>query len=479
LKILFAVSESAPFIKTGGLADVAGSLPSALAAAGHEVTVMLPLYEGIDSQWREQMTFCRSFTVTLSWRNSYCGIFSLQRNGVTYWFVDNEYYFKRSDIYGHFDDGERFAYFSRAIIEAPDHMGLQPDVIHCNDWQTALVPVYLKGERSFRPALKDCRCVFTIHNIEYQGRYSRDICEDVFGIARESEQGRLLEYRGENNLMKAAICASDFVTTVSPSYACELQDDFYAHGLAQIIRMHEGKIRGILNGLDTELYDPATDFSLAAPFSPADLSGKHACRAALQSAVGLNREDDIPIIACVSRLVPHKGFDLVLAALDRIMDLPLQMVVLGTGNWQYEEAFRQAALQYPGRFAARLQYSATLSSAIYAGADLFLMPSISEPCGLSQMIAMRYGTVPIVRETGGLRDSVPPYSPEEKAGLGFTFRQPDADVLLDTVRNASYLWKKDPSSFAALRQRGMTADFTWLRSAAEYLDVYRSTRSGI
>jgi len=476
VKILFAVSEAAPFIKTGGLADVAGSLPAALAGAGHEVTVMLPLYEGIDSSWREQMTFCRSFYVTLSWRNSYCGIFSLERDGVTYWFVDNEYYFKRSDLYGHFDDGERFAYFSRTVIEAPDHMGFQPDMIHCNDWQTALVPIYLKNERALRPALHNSRCIFTIHNIEYQGRYSRDICEDVFGIDRNTECGRLLEYHGENNLMKAAICAADYVTTVSPSYAKELQDDFFAHGLAPIVREHERKIRGILNGLDTDLYNPSTDPVLAAPFSPSNLSGKHTCRSALQTAVGLEQKNDVPIIACVSRLVPHKGFDLVLNALEQIMDLPLQMVILGTGNWQYEEAFRQAEIQYPGRFSARLQYSASLSSAIYAGADLFLMPSISEPCGLSQMIAMRYGTVPIVRETGGLRDSVPPYSPEKNTGLGFTFQHPSAEALLNTIRYAADTWRK-ASSFAALQNRGMTADFTWTRSAGEYLEVYRAAQA--
>jgi len=477
MKILFAVSEAAPFIKTGGLADVGGSLPAALAAAGHEVKVILPLYEGIGPEWREQMTFCRHFRVTLSWRRSYCGIFSLERDGVTYWFVDNEYYFKRSDIYGHFDDGERFAFFSRAVIETPGQMDFAPDIIHCNDWQTGLVPVYLLEERGRIPALAGARTVYTIHNIEYQGRYSRDICEDVFGIDRDSYPGRLLEYRGENNLMKGAICAADAVTTVSPSYARELHDDFYAHGLAPIIREHAGKLRGVLNGLDTALYDPAADAGLAARFSPADLGGKAICKAALQQAVGLNETPDVPILACVSRLVPHKGFDLVLEALDQIMDLDVQMVVLGTGNWNYEEAFRQAEARYPGRFSARLQYSAALSTAIYGGADLFLMPSIAEPCGLSQMIAMRYGTVPIVRETGGLRDSVPPYDSAMDTGLGFTFEGTSASELLNAVRRAVALCQEQPEAFTSLRLRGMEADFTWNRSAQVYLDTYHTALS--
>ena len=474
MKILFAASEVAPFIKTGGLADVAGSLPASLAKAGHEVKVILPLYEGIGQKWRDQMTFCQYFYVTLAWRQSYCGIFSLEKDGVTYWFVDNEYYFRRSDLYGHFDDAERFAFFSRAIIETPGHMGYSPDVLHCNDWQTALVPIYLLEERQRQPALSNTRSVYTIHNIEYQGRYGKDLVEDIFGLDSSYVHGKMLEYYDDLNLMKGAIYASDYVTTVSPTYARELGYDFYAHGLAGVVSECSGKVKGILNGLDVELYDPSADEGLAAKFTSADLSGKAECKTFLQRTLGLNEDSRVPIVACVSRLVPHKGFDLVLEALHRIMECDLQMVVLGTGNWNYEEAFRQAQQQYPGRFAAVMQYSASLSTAIYGGADLFLMPSIAEPCGLSQMIAMRYGTLPIVRETGGLRDSVPPYNAVENSGLGFTFANASAEDLLGAVYRSLQTWYDAPDAFAAMRVRAMQADFSWTRSAQDYLDIYHT-----
>ena len=474
MKILFAASEAAPFIKTGGLADVAGSLPAALARAGHEVKVILPLYQGIGQEWRDQMTFCCYFYVTLAWRRSYCGIFSLERDGVTYWFVDNEYYFKRYDVYGHFDDAERFAYFSRAVIETPEHMDFCPDVLHCNDWQTALVPIYLLEERYRLHTLANARSVFTIHNIEYQGRYGKDLTEDVFGLDESYIHAKMLEYYDDINLMKGAIYASDYVTTVSPTYAQELQYDFYAHGLAGVVADCSSKISGILNGLDVALYDPAADQGLAARFSAADLAGKAACKTALQQAVGLNPDPRVPIVACVSRLVPHKGFDLVVGALHQLMACDLQMVVLGTGNWNYEEAFRQAESQYPGRFAARIQYSAALSTAIYGGADLFLMPSIAEPCGLSQMIAMRYGALPIVRETGGLKDSVPPYDPVGGTGLGFTFANATAEDMLGAVYRAMEVWYDHPDAFAAMRARAMEADFSWTPSAQAYLDIYHT-----
>ena len=472
MRILFAASEVAPFIKTGGLADVAGSLPSELAKAGHEVKVVLPLYEGISQQWRDQMFFNQYFYVTLAWRRSYCGVFSIEKDGVSYWFIDNEYYFRRSELYGHFDDAERFAFFSRAVIELSEHMGYYPDIIHCNDWQTALVPIYLLEERHRLHTLANTRSVFTIHNIEYQGRYGKDLIEDIFGLDSSYIHGKMLEYYDDINLMKGAIYASDYVTTVSPTYANELQYDFYAHGLAGVVRECSGKIRGILNGLDVDLYDPAKDPALTASFAPADPAGKAACKEALQKAVGLNVDSRVPIVACVSRLVPHKGFDMVLEALHRIMECDLQMVVLGTGNWNYEEAFRQAQQQYPGRFAACIQYSASLSTAIYGGADLFLMPSIAEPCGLSQMIAMRYGTLPIVRETGGLRDSVPPFNAIEGTGLGFTFANATADDMLDAIHRSMQAWYDHPEAFTAMRTRAMEADFTWNRSAQEYLDIY-------
>ena len=474
MKILFASSEVAPFIKTGGLADVAGSLPKALAQAGHEVKVILPLYEGIGGEWRSQMTFLKYFNVTLSWRQVYCGIFALDRDGVSYWFVDNEYYFKRWQLYGHFDDCERFAYFSRAVIETPGQLDFWPDVIHCNDWQTALVPVYLLEDKYRIPQLGHAKSVFTIHNIEYQGRYGDQVLEDVIGLDKSYFNEGMLAYHDDVNLMKGAIMASNFVTTVSPTYANELKIPFYAHGMDGVINQQGGKVQGILNGIDMELYNPATNPGLAANFNANDPGeGKMACKLALQRAVGLQENGDVPIIACISRLVGHKGFSLVTDVLHQIMGMNVQMVVLGTGDWQFEEAFRNAQQQYPGRFSAQITYSAPLSNMIYAGADLFLMPSVSEPCGLSQMIAMRYGTVPIVRETGGLKDTVFPYNKYTGEGRGFTFTDINANDMLWVVREAVELYYNNKEAWRGLQREGMTADFSWNYSAQQYLDIYQ------
>ncbi len=474
MKILFASSEVAPFIKTGGLADVAGSLPQALAREGHEVKVILPLYEGINGDWRSQMTFLKYFNVTLAWRQVYCGLFQLEREGVTYWFVDNEYYFKRWQLYGHFDDCERFAYFSRAILESMGQLDWWPDIIHCNDWQTALVPVYLLEEKYRIPQLGNARTVFTIHNIEYQGRYGDQVLQDVIGLDKSYFNEGMLAYFGDVNLMKGAILASNFVTTVSPTYAQELRTPFYGRGLDGVINQQSGKIQGILNGIDMALYDPSTHPGLAANFSPKALvKGKTECKLALQQAVGLQENPDVPIIACVSRLVGHKGFSLITDVLHEIMGMDVQMVVLGTGDWQYEEAFRHAQSQYPGRFAAQITYSAPLSDMIYAGADLFLMPSISEPCGLSQMIAMRFGTVPVVRETGGLKDTVIPYNKFTGEGRGFTFADINAGDMLWVLREAVELYSTNKKAWRGLQKAGMTADFSWTHSARQYLDIYQ------
>ncbi len=472
MNILFATSECAPFIKTGGLADVAGSLPKALAALGHDVRVILPLYEGIGENWRSQMTFLQCYHIQLAWRTPYCGLFELQRDGVTYWFVDNEYYFKRANIYGHYDDAERFAYFSRAVVECVGHLDWRPDILHCNDWQTALVPIYLLEERHRIPQLSGTRSVFTIHNIEYQGRYGSDILQDVFGLNSGYLTEDMLAYHGDINLMKGAIYAADYVTTVSPTYAEELQYDFYAHGLAGVVGANRHKLRGILNGIDTEVYDPWRDRGLTKFFSARQMAGKKSCKAALQRSAGLTEAPDTPIIACVSRLVKHKGFELVTAALHDIMSMDVQMIVLGTGDWNFEEAFRQAQAQYPGRFAAHLMYSPALSTAIYGGADLFLMPSISEPCGLSQMIAMRYGTIPLVRETGGLRDSVVPYNRFTGEGTGFSFHDVNAGDMTHVLREAVDLYHGDKKAWKALQKNAMTADFSWNKSAGAYLEIY-------
>ncbi len=472
MNILFASSEVAPFIKSGGLADVAGSLPQALARLGHDVRVMLPLYEGIGKDWRAQMTYLQNFSVHLAWRTPYCGIFELKRDGVTYYFVDNEYYFKRSGLYGHYDDAERFAFFSRAVIESPGHLGFSPDVIHCNDWQTALVPIYLLEERQRVPELMGARSVFTIHNIEYQGRYGRDLLTDLFGLPGGYFHERMLSYYGDINLMKGGIYAADYVTTVSPTYAQEIRYDFYAHGLAGVIADNAHKLRGILNGIDVGRYDPWRDQRLPRLFNARQLKGKKDCKAALQALAGLTMDPNVPVIGCVSRLVPHKGFDLVVDALPELMATGAQMVVLGTGEWRYEEAFRAAAWQYPGRFSAQIMYSDAVSTAIYGGADLFLMPSVSEPCGLSQMIAMRYGTLPIVRETGGLKDSVQPWNKFTGEGTGFTFTNVDKGDMVWVTRQAVELYHADPKAWKQLQQNAMTADFSWDASAKQYEEVY-------
>ena len=474
MNILFAASEVAPFIKTGGLADVAGSLPPALARAGHDVRVILPLYEGIGDNWRSQMTFLKYFNVPLAWRQAYCGVFEYASDGVTYWFVDNESYFKRTQLYGHFDDCERFAFFSRAVLETAGQLNWSPDIIHCNDWQTALIPIYMMEDRYRIPQLSHAKTVFTIHNIEYQGRYIKHVLDDVLGLDWGYFTDDMLAYHDDINLMKGAIISADYLTTVSPTYAQQLHDPYYAHGLEGVIAANSYKMRGILNGIDTKLYDPATMPSIARNFTPrAPVTGKRACKAALQTAVGLNEDPKVPIIACVSRLVGHKGFGMVVDSLHKIMDMDVQMVVLGTGDWQYEEAFRSAQRQYPGRFSAQIMYSAALSNVIYAGADLFLMPSVSEPCGLSQMIAMRFGTVPVVRETGGLRDSVPAYNQYTGEGRGFTFANADPDDMMWALSRAVDLYHTDTKNWRAIQKAGMTADFTWNQSAKEYLDIYQ------
>ncbi|MEI3111340.1 MAG: glycogen synthase GlgA [Oscillospiraceae bacterium] len=473
MKLFFAASEVAPFIKTGGLADVAGSLPNALAKLGHDVRVILPLYSAIPAMWRRQMTFLKSFHFPLSWRNAYCGLFSLAYQGLTYYFIDNEYYFQREGLYGQFDDGERFAYFSRAVVEVPIQLGWSPDIIHCNDWQTSLVPVYLLEARHREPLLMHTKSVFTIHNIEYQGQFDRNILGDVLGLDESYFREDMLSYYGDVNLVKGAIYAADYITTVSPTYAKELQYAFYAHGLEGVIADNYHKFTGILNGIDMEHNNPATDPFLPAPYSAADPSGKAACKAALQEKLGLNVDPDVPIIACISRLVAHKGYELVTAAFPKILEHYVQFVVLGTGDWGIESFFRMAAQEYPGRVSANLMYSAELASQIYAGADLLLMPSISEPCGLSQMIAMRYGTVPIVRLTGGLKDSVPSYNPTTGTGLGFTFGSITPGDLLGAIDRGLEAYETDRPNWAALMKRGMTTDFSWDQSAAAYEKVYQ------
>ena len=474
MRILYVTGEAFPFCKTGGLADVAGSLPPALAKNGDQVAVILPLYGQIGQLWRQQMTFRRYIYVDLGWRHEYCGLFSLESRGVTWYFVDNEHYFARSRLYGEFDDGERFAFFSKAVIDLLPSLDWMPDVLHCNDWQTALVPIYLKDVATRWPEVRRIRTVFTIHNIEYQGRFGSDTVDQLFGLDRGWYDDGTLQMDGDVNLMKGAMLMADAVTTVSPTYAAQLHDPAYAEGMASVVDMVGWKMHGVVNGIDTDSYDPAADLALPSHYDANHMAGKAACKAALQEELGLACEPDTPLIAMVTRLVGHKGLDLVQEAMDGIMATGCQFVVLGTGEWRYEDFFRQKAWQYGGRLSAQLAYSEALSRRIYAAADLFLMPSRSEPCGLSQMIAMRYGAVPIVRSTGGLADTVRSCQVGQEDGTGYLFGDYDAGAMLSVIGQATGLYRGDRTGFDTVRYRGMTADFSWGRSAAAYRHIYEN-----
>ena len=410
--------------------------------------------------------------VDLAWRHVYCGLFSIERDGVTWYFLDNEQYFDRPDLYGYMDDGERFGFFSRAIVKMLDHMKFWPDVINCNDWQTALVPIYLLDDGVRENRYRSIRTTMTIHNIEYQGRYGKETLGDLFGLDSGWAADGTIMMDGDVNLLKAAILCADAVNAVSPTYANELKMAYFAHRLESVMRRCEYKLSGVLNGIDMNRYNPETDPIITTNFSAGDMSGKDADKAALQKLMGLRVEPHVPIVGIISRLVSHKGLDLICEVLHDMMKLPLQLVVLGKGDQKYEEFFHWASQQYPGRMAVRLDYNEELSMAIYAGADLFLMPSKSEPCGLSQMIAMRYGTVPIVRETGGLKDTVQPCESWRDAGNGFSFTNYSSGDMLHVIREAVYLYKDYPDVFGRLRQRAMAGDFSWARSAREYLRIY-------
>jgi starch synthase len=472
MKVLYATSEAAPFCKTGGLADVAGSLPPALTAAGVETAVVLPLYQSVREKLGDQLEFCCYDYVDLAWRHAYCGLFRMERGGVTWYFLDNERYFKRPDLYGYMDDGERFGFFARAVVRMLRHMAFWPDVIHCNDWQTALIPIYLKDDGVREEQFRSIRTVLTIHNIEYQGRYGMETLGDLFGLNHGWADDGTIVMDGDVNLLKGAILCADAVNAVSPTYAEELKFAYYAHGLESVMRMCSYKLSGVLNGIDTVRYDPATDPVLPVHYSAADLTGKAEDKRRLQAAMGLREDASAPVIGIVSRLVSHKGLDLVCEVLHDVMELGVQLVVLGRGDQKYEEFFRWAAQQYPGRMAAQLNYSEETAMAIYAGADLFLMPSRSEPCGLSQMIAMRYGTVPIVRETGGLKDTVHPYEAWRDSGNGFTFAGYNSGDMLYVIRQAVELYRSQNDAFGRIRRRGMEEDFSWKRSAMRYLRIY-------
>ncbi len=474
-KILFAAAEALPFAATGGLGDVMGSLPAALAASGEaDVRVAMPLYGAVSSEWRAKMKEEAIFYVSLSWRRQYCGVYSLQKDGVTYYFLDNEYYFKRPSLYGYYDDGERYAFFCMAVMELMARVDFFPDVLHAHDWQAALSVVYLNCLYRSRPGYEGIRTVFTIHNIEYQGQYDFAILGDVFALGH-SEHG-LMDYNGCINLMKGAIECADRVSTVSPRYAEEIRTPAYAHGLDTCLRQNAHKLSGILNGIDYVYYDPKGDKSLPANFSVRSMAGKEKAKLALQKELDLPERPEVPVLAIISRLVAHKGLDLIAQTVyDIVRAHDLQLVVLGTGDAGYEDLFRNLQECFPDKVRAMITYDRALSKRIYAACDIFLMPSKSEPCGLSQMIASRYGAIPVVRETGGLYDSIKPYWQEGKKlhGNGFTFYNYSAREFRDRVEAALALYAEPELRKKFVRQI-MQTDFSWGVSATRYLELYNS-----
>lgn len=475
MQIVFASAECAPFVKTGGLGDVAGSLPAALVRAGAEVIVMVPKYATIKDEYKSQMEHFSDFYVSLGWRNEYCGLEKLEHDGVTYMFIDNERYFARDYPYGFFDDGERFAFFSKAITESLQHLpaGFECDILHCNDWQTALAPVFLREFYQGLPLYDRVKTVFSIHNVAFQGQFSDTVMEDILGVAHIPAAASQLRCDACSiNYMLGALRYADAITTVSPTYANEIQTPEFGEGLDGVLRERSYALQGILNGIDVAGFDPATDKRIAANYTVEDRSGKAVCKAKLQEELGLEVRDDRPLMVMVTRLTRQKGMDLVMYALDRILAGGVQVAVLGTGDRDYEDGLRYFQDKYPGTMAARIEFDPALSQRMYAAADMFLMPSKFEPCGLSQIIAMRYGTLPIVRETGGLKDTVQPYNEFTGEGTGFSFSNFNGDEMGDAVFRAARLFWDNREAWNQLVTQAMSQDFSWTRSADKYLDLY-------
>jgi len=468
MKVLFASSEAYPFAMSGGLADVAGALPKALRKRFVGCRVIMPLYGCISEEMRQKMTFVCNITVPVAWRRQYCGVFEAHVDGVIYYLIDNQYYFKRDGLYGHFDDAERFAFFSRAVLEVIPHIGFVPDVIHCNDWQTALIPTYLNTFYRTDEMYRNIRTVFTIHNIQYQGKYGYELTADVLGLPPETQS--LLDYDNCINFMKGGIQCADKVTTVSPTYAKEILTPYFSHGLDSILREFTYKLTGIVNGIDTDVYNPETDPLIYKNYSLATIADKAKNKKMLQQELVLPVKANIPIIGIVTRLVKHKGIDLVKHVFEEIVNENVQFAILGSGEWEFETFFHDMAQKYPDKIGLKLGFNAELAHKIYAGADMFLMPSQSEPCGLAQMIALRYGTIPIVRETGGLNDTITDSG--DGKGNGFTFKTYNAHDMENAVWRAlkSFSSKKE---WPALRQRAMQCDNSWSASASAYIKLYK------
>jgi starch synthase len=474
MKVLYAASEALPFAASGGLADVAGSLPQALRKRLIGCRVVMPLYSTIKQELRDTMKFITNISVPVAWRRQYCGIFEAKYGGVTYYLLDNEYYFKREGLYGYYDDAERFAFFSRAILEIIPHIDFKPDVIHCNDWQTALTPLYYSTIYATQPGYENIKTVFTIHNIQYQGVYGKELIDNVVGL--DYSHKNLIEYDDTVNFAKAAIECANAVSTVSPSYAKEILDPWYSHGLDTILKERSFKLRGILNGIDVENYNPETDKDIFKNYSAEKMTGKATNKRELQKFFGLPEKKDTPVMGMVTRLVSHKGLDLCKAVLDELLaTTDIQLVVLGSGDAEYEDFFRGLAARFPEQVGLCLGFIPDLARKIYAGSDLFLMPSKSEPCGLSQMVALRYGSIPIVRETGGLRDSVQDSGDGE--GNGFTFANYNAHEMLYTIRRACEGYS-DKKGWKILVKRAMESDNSWGKSANEYIKMYKEILKG-
>ncbi|WP_027398510.1 glycogen synthase GlgA [Anaerovorax odorimutans] len=469
MRILFLSTEADPFAKSGGLGDVIGSLPRELKDQGIDARVMLPLYKSIKQKYIKDMKFISDFSVDLAWRNIYCGLFEIEYDGVTFYFLDNEYYFYRDNYYGYFDDGERFAYFSKAVLSSLGVLDFKPEILHCNEWQTALIPVYLKTLLKDDPNYNTIKTVFTIHNIEYQGRFDKNLLSDILGLSEEFRN--LITYNNDINFMKGAIVTCDKLTTVSPTYAEEITYSFYGRGLEEIIKENQYKLKGILNGIDTKLYDPEKDKTLAANYAINNSKNKEMNKKDLQKNLGLKIDSSIPIFAIVGRMVEHKGIDMIINIFEELMNEKIQVVVLGTGMKEYEDFFKKKAYDYGDRMNTVIGFSSELATKIYAGSDFFLMPSISEPCGLAQMIALRYGTIPIVRETGGLKDSISAFSPENGIGNGITFKSINSQDLLGAVKRAiKFYWNKD--NWHVLIKNALKSDFSWKQSTKEYMSMY-------
>lgn len=476
MKILFVVSECVPFIKSGGLADVAGSLPKELQRFGNDIRVMMPKYGAIENHWKSQMTKVAEWKVPVGWRNQFCGVEQLEHDGIIYYFIDNEYYFKREAMYGYFDDGERFSFFTRAVLDSFSYLNFYPDILHCHDWHTGMIPFMLRMEHQNRGGYELIRTVFTIHNLQFQGIFPKTVLTELLGLKEEYYHPALTEFYGNINFMKAGLVAADFITTVSPTYREEILTPYFGEKLHGVLNKRKEQIVGILNGIDESVYDPRHDKYIQ-PYSKEDLSGKKENKRRLQEQLHLSVNEKIPIFAIISRLTKQKGLDLVKCVFHEILQEDVQFIVLGTGEAEFEHFFAEMEYLYPQKVKAMTEFNEEMAHRIYAGADLFLMPSKFEPCGLGQMIAMKYGTLPIVRETGGLNDTVQSYNEATKEGNGFSFRNFNAHDMLYTIRRALAFYKQKDIWYKIVR-RALAADNSWSHSAYQYNEMYADLLAG-